>query len=249
MTIEHEVQASSAITTAQGELFFKWFHDLYEHAFESISSASLVDNNLRLFDVRLNHTLSTDISLVPGFRHVDTDEQREAYKLMLRLSNIWFCYEALIRACHAHGLTKNSKSKVDVLKDDVINELAHEYELFKVILEFWGMNGDLVRDKIYREDMQNYVDHLRLEATSKEQKEYLLCVFNRFTNNDPFSVPEALSFAYAVRNQYVHSGDAPESGVTHLKTKIAALQFSFDYLVLFCLRTGQLLIERKLASI
>lgn len=222
---------------------------MYEGAFEAISEKASVNPELNLFDVRLNNAISTTITLDPNFRHAKTECNRDAYALMLRLSNIWFCYEALLHACDTENLLENTKSKMDAISSHLLHELDMEYDLFEVRLEFWGMNGNIVHNPKYRADMQRYADHLITGATSKEQKKFLADVYNRFTNNDQFSIQEALAFAYAVRNQYVHAGESPESGVKYIETKIAALKASYDFLVLFCLRLGELLIDKKLANL
>jgi uncharacterized protein YfkK (UPF0435 family) len=109
------------------------------------------------------------------------------------------------------------------------------------------MNGGLVgENESYRSVMQQYVDNLRSKATSIEQKEYLHYVYNCFTNNEYFSPQEAPSFAYAVRSQFAHAGESPQNGATHIKTKLAAIKFSFDYTNLFCLSAGELLIYKKM---
>lgn len=239
---------SFSLSTEPGNHFFTYFHPLYENAFDSISRVGLVDHSLMLFDIRLNHALAMEITLNSEFRYAKTDEYRKAYVLMLKLSNIWFCYEALLHACQSLHQLKSTKSKVDALDERVVSELDIKYEFSDVTLRFKGMSGRLVYEKKYRDDMQGYIDHLRTSATSREQKAYLLNVYNRFTNGDFFSIPEALSFAYAVRNQYVHAGESPDSGVQFLETKIAALAHSFDYMALLCLRLGELLIDRKLAT-
>ncbi len=237
------------ITTLEGKEFFDWFLSMYESAYKNLSDLSNIDGDFKLFDVRLNNTLASSIDLDPKFRHAQIKFHREAYVMMLKLSNIWFCYEALVHAFKSEGLLENPRSKVNPLGDDMLEVIDKSYDIFEVRLDFWGMNGDIVRDEKYRTDMQGYMDHLISSATSKEQKQYLPEVFNLFTNNDMFSTPQALSFAYAIRNQYVHAGESPMSGVQYIETKIAALKSSYDFLVLFCLRAGECFIDKKIQKI
>jgi hypothetical protein len=233
------------LSTTDGHEYFKWFHSTYENSFQLLLEKGGVTEAIRLFDVRLTAAIGTEISLNEHFRYADSDESQEAYTLMLKLSNIWFSYEALLHACEIEGLLKNPKSKIDALTNDTLSDLKHSYDFFDVQLDFWGMNGRITDDPSHRADLQEYTDHLIKGATSREQKETLADVFNRFTNNDFFSIKEALSFAYAVRNQYAHAGESPHSGVKYLSTKIAALKASFDFIVLFCLRLGELLMDRR----
>lgn len=231
--------------TEEGKSFFDWFHTMYECAFEELEKVSVVDADLNLFDVRLNNALSANIEMKSGFRHLHEEKHRTAYALMLKLCDIWFCYEALLIAYKAEGLLVNPRSKINALSKDVLDAIDSEHNMFEVRLEFWGMNGGIVHKGGHRADMQRYMDYLSFKATSREQKVYLPQVYNLFTNNDLFTTPQILSFAYAVRNQYVHAGESPQSGVDHVETKIAALSFSHDFLVLFCLRAGEYLLEYK----
>lgn len=236
------------VTTPEGKEFFDWFLDMYESAYENLSDISSIDEDFKLFDVRLNNTLASSIDLDPKYRHAQIQSHREAYVLMLKLSNIWFCYEALIHAFDSEGLLENPRSKVNPLGEDKLKVIDMGFDIFEVKLDFWGMNGGIVHDEKYRSDMQGYMDHLISSATSNEQKKYLPEVFNLFTNNDMFSTEQALSFAYAVRNQYVHAGESPMAGVLYIETKLAALKASYDFLVLFCLRTGEYLIDKKISG-
>lgn len=231
--------------TEEGESFFTWFHDMYESAFEELEKVSVVDDDFNLFDVRLNNALAANIKMDKGYRHLHEETHRIAYALILKLSNIWFCYEALLTAYKSEGLLENPRSKINALSDSVLSDIDSHYGIFQVRLEFYGMNGGIVHKGGHRADMQRYMDYLSAHATSREQKEYLPQVYNLFTNNDLFSTPQILSFAYAIRNQYVHAGESPLSGVDHVETKIAALSFSHDFLVLFCLRAGEYLLEYK----
>jgi hypothetical protein len=238
-----------ALNTVDGHKYFEWFYSTYEAAFAQLSEQGGVTEPLRLFDIRLTAAIGTEITLNEKFRHADSDDNREAYRLMLKLSNVWFSYEALIHACQVEGLLKNPSAKTDALNDDTISRLEHEYNFFDVRLDFWGMGGRIDGNPDHRSDLQQYIDHLTNGATSKEQKRTLADVYNRFTNNDLFSIKEALAFAYSVRNQYVHSGEAPSSGVKNISTKLVVLKISFDFLVLFCLRLGELLMDSRTARL
>lgn len=240
------------MTTEAGEEFFSWFYELYEDSYQSLMEATegKVPHYIVLFDVRLNNTLSMDITLNQRFRYAKNDLAKQVFRLMIKLTNIWFCYEAILAACDDFGLLQNNKSKTNALQSGVLNELENDYNIFDVMLKFWGMSGDLTFvDKKYRTDLQRYVDHLTKGATSFEQKQSLPHVYNRFTNRDMFSPQEALSLAYAIRNQYVHAGESPKSGVAHYSTKIAILENCHDFMVLFCLRLGQLVLDRKISQI
>lgn len=241
-----------AITTSESKLFFDWFFELYEDSFKKMNEAleGSISQQFRLFDIRLNMSLSTKISLDSSFRYSGTDSAREVSKLTLKLSNIWFCYEALISACASFGLNTNKKSKVNAISEDIIYELICDYDFRDVLWEFWGNNGRLIKShEKFHSDLQKFVMYLEQGATSKEQKKILLSVYNKFTNNEDFSVPEILALIYAIRNQYVHAGDTPKSGVNYYTTKISILKNAHDFLVLFCLRLGTLIMDKKLAEI
>ncbi|WP_155636299.1 hypothetical protein [Burkholderia cepacia] len=251
MNTQVAMHKNNPMTTTEGEQFYQWFYDLYEDSFSHLSDAGegKLEKNLRLFDIRLNNSLATKISLDSTFRHAETESAREVSRLTLRLSNKWFCYEALIAACESFGLTKGSKSKVDKIKDEVLSELESQYDFFDVMLDFWGMADDEVHgNSKYRTDLQKYVNHLEVGATSAEQRKFLSHVFNRYTNHEMFSVQESLALVYAIRNQYVHAGESPKSGVEFYATKITILRYAHDFLVLFCLRLGTLLFDKTLAS-
>ncbi|EJG0707015.1 hypothetical protein C4G67_RS23120 [Vibrio parahaemolyticus] len=231
--------------TEEGKSFFDWFYAMYECEFEELEKVSTVDSDFNLFDVRLNNALSASVEMKSGFRHLQDEKHRTAYAMMLKLCDVWFCYEALLIAFNSEGLIENPRSKVNALSEDTLDIIESEHNIFEVLLDFWGMNGGIVHKGDHRSDMQKYIDYLSSKATSREQKTYLPQVYNLFTNNDQFSTPQILSFAYAVRNQYVHAGESPQTGVDQIETKIAALSFSHDFLVLFCLRAGEYLLKYK----
>ncbi|NWO07526.1 MAG: hypothetical protein HLX50_18080 [Alteromonadaceae bacterium] len=240
---------STVAVTKEGAVYFDWFHGMYECAFEELEKISPIDVDFNLFDVRLNNALSTIIEMRQGFRHLQEESNREAYILMMKLCDIWFCYEALLMAFKSEGLVSNPKSKVNALSEDTLAYIDLYHDISDVRHEFTGMSGGLVHQGDHRGDMQKYIDHLQTSATSKGQKKYLAQVYNLFTNDNVFSISQVLSFVYAVRNQYVHSGESPLSGVKYVETKISALKFSYDFLVLFCLRAGEFLIEHKVKKI
>jgi hypothetical protein len=244
LTMNDEI-TQKALSTAKGNQYFDWFKSTYEVAFENLAQKRGVTESIRLFDIRLTAAIGTEILVNENFRYAKLEEEKEAYALMLKLSNIWFSYEALMHACEKEGLLKNPKSKIDALGDDTLTKLTQEYEFFNVQLDFWGMSGRIKGNSAHTLDLQEYIDHLTRSATSKEQQTTLKDVYNRFTNNDFFSIKEALAFAYAVRNQYVHAGEAPNSGVKYISTKIIVLRTSFDFLVLLCLRLGELLMDGR----
>ena len=242
----------SATAISESKSFFDGFFELYEESFKKMNEAleGNIGQEFRLFDIRLNMSLSTRISLDSSYRYSGTDSAREVSRLTLKLSNIWFCYEALILACSSFGLSANSKSKVHALSEDIIYELISDYDFRDVLLDFWGNNGRLIKShEKFHSDLQRFVLYLEQGATSKEQKKILLNIHNKFTNNDDFSVPEILALIYAIRNQYVHAGDTPKSGVSYYTTKISILRNANDFLVLFCLRLGTLIMDKKLAAV
>lgn len=243
---------SPVLTTDNGDIYFDWFYEHYEDSHQNLMEASegKVPLNIVLFDVRLNNTLSMDITLNQRFRYAKNNLAREVFRLMIKITNIWFCYEAILAACDESGLLQNNKSKINSLRNDVLEDLEKNYNIYDVMFSFWGMSGDLLSsNEKYRADIQRYVDHLAKGATSWEQKRYLPDVYNRFTNHEMFSVQEVLSLAYAIRNQYVHAGESPKSGVAHYSTKIAILQDCYDFMVLFCLRLGTLVVDRSISKI
>ncbi len=239
------------VVIQDNESMFDWYHDDYEISYEKLieSFEGDIDKDIRLFDIRLQMALSTNIIFNSGFRYAKTDTSKEVSRLTLRLLNVWFSYESLLNACNNSSLLIN-KSKTTSLSEDILEELLGEYQ-FEIMTEsFWKHHSDKVHSSSkYREDSQRYIDYLKDGATSKSQKRALHNIFNIFTNNEDMTINDVLSLVYAVRNQYVHSGESPKSGVKYFTTKIEVLKNAHDFLVLLCLRLATLVIDKRLASV
>ncbi|TOK68664.1 hypothetical protein, partial [Vibrio parahaemolyticus] len=112
--------------TEEGKSFFDWFYAMYECEFEELEKVSTVDSDFNLFDVRLNNALSASVEMKSGFRHLQDEKHRTAYAMMLKLCDVWFCYEALLIAFNSEGLIENPRSKVNALSEDTLDIIESE---------------------------------------------------------------------------------------------------------------------------
>ncbi|MBS4686333.1 hypothetical protein J4G63_03545 [Aeromonas sobria] len=240
-----------SVVIKENEIIFNWFQDDYEISFEKLieSFEGEIDQDIRLFDIRLQMALSTNITFNPGFRYTNTDTSKDVSRLTLKLSNVWFSYESLLKAYDNSSLLTN-RSKTTSLSEDILDELLGEYHFDIITKSFRQYHSDNIHcNSKFREDSQRYIDYLTSGATSNSQKRALHRIFNIFTNNEDMAINDVLSLVYAVRNQYVHSGESPKSGVKYFSTKIEVLKNAHDFLVLICLRLATLLIDKRLASV
>lgn len=233
------------VVLKDNEYLYDWWYSIYLDEFEIYNEYTEGDwdKGIKVFDIRLNLALSSNITFDKDFRYTKTDKSREVSKLTLMLTNQWFCFEALLSVCKSHGLSKNTQNKTAALTEETISLLESEYEFNRAIDSFWDFNTNLINSNgLYRYDLQDFVAYLNEEA-SRGQKRSLLHVHNKFTNNDQFSIENILALAYAVRNQYVHAGDTPKSGVKYYTTKIAVLKNTHDFLVLLNIALASLLLK------
>ncbi|HGY9581379.1 TPA: hypothetical protein ACOJPN_005095 [Vibrio harveyi] len=239
-----------AVTISDNEWLYDWWYSEYLEEFETYNEYTEGEwaQNIKVFDIRLSLALSSKISFDSNFRYTKTEKSRDVSRLTLMLSNQWFCFEALLDVCKEHGYLANSRSKTTSISLETLELLSQEFEFERAIDSFWNINRDLIRSNSkFRPDLQKFVAYLS-EKASKGQKKSLLHVHNKFTNNDDFEVHDVLALAYATRNQYVHAGDTPKSGVNFYTTKIAVLKNTHDFLVLLNVALSSLVLKQINAS-
>lgn len=239
-----------AVTISDNKWLYDWWYLEYLEEFETYNeyTEGKWAQNIKVFDIRLSLALSSKISFDSNFRYTKTEKSRDVSRLTLMLSNQWFCFEALLDVCKEHGYLTNSRSKTTSISLETLELLSQEFQFERAIDSFWDINSDLIRSNSkFRPDLQKFVAYLS-EKASKGQKKSLLHVHNKFTNIDDFEVHDILALAYAIRNQYVHAGDTPKSGVNFYTTKIAVLKNTHDFLVLLNVALSSLVLKQINAS-
>lgn len=232
------------------------------------------DNIFKSFTSRMLLAIYSEMTF-PGLP-VEVDEV-EVHVATSKLSESWFAYETLLPIIFKFGFASDKpekiKSSIDVSS---IQEAIALHRNFAVVGTPFGnasvfddaritdgylqilMKGavDIFCESIQsiistadsREKVQSYLIHL--EKNSKgAQKELLLLSYNAVTGSFSEAAPfHIMSIAYAVRNQYVHAGEIPISGIEDLNVKAALLSACFTFVSQYALIVATQLMDHKIIN-
>lgn len=232
------------------------------------------DNFFKNFTSRMLLAIYSEMTF-PGLP-IEVDEVG-VHVATSKLSESWFAYETLLPIIFKFGFEADKpekiKSSVDVSsiqeaialhrnfavvgapfgKASVFDDSRITDGYLQVLMEgaidiFCGSIQSIVSTADSREKVQSYL--LRLENNSKGvQEELLLLSYNAVTNS-PSGVTSfhIMSIAYAVRNQYVHAGEIPVSGIEDLNVKAALLSACFTFVSQYALIVATQLMDHALSN-
>lgn len=196
---------------------------------------------IRKFDVRIRLVLGMEIKFNKDFAYTKTPDIETIYQLSLKLNEAWFAYESLLNVCEELQLVKyktKGQQKTLVKTDPFESTQISILDLPKIIHFF----NNYLREQLFNkskshEDLLNYLHYLMAHSStgmSKALKKCLKCLqYKKILN-----FQEVLTIIYAIRNLYVHNGDAAKSGVKYYHTKLTLLCNAYDFLVLLCVQVA-----------
>ena len=237
--------------------------DVYNYFKSSINDASEeAKEELRKYVSRIELILSCSYS----FNEIDLhDNEKETYVYMLKLSESWFSYEALLKVIQENGY-KSEKPNTKKTKAVELKSIQDAIKLQKNLVDTQqpfgkpGFFNDLKITDSYLEvlieneldyfkDYLDYIFQFKQEARSNvqkyifylentslgAQKKYLLESYNRLTVGPEITPVNVMSVAYAVRNQYVHDGEIIDSGIEDYQIKCELLKACYNFVVTYSL--------------
>ena len=168
--------------------------------------------SFKLFDIRLKLANSIDsMTHFEGYINFDNQYIRSSYTRMIKLMEIWYSYEALLKFTKPNEITKEVKYKV-ISNRIFVNAGCEElFENFhrQLIEECRNVNfiNDLNRlNLIIQQDSG-------LGKTVKTDCERLISSLNN--PGERLSKLEIMALIYAERNMYIHNGLTPFGNMNH----------------------------------
>lgn len=230
------------------------------------------DNIFKSFTSRMLLAIYSEMTF-PGLP-IEVDEI-EVHVATSKLSESWFAYETLLPIIFKFGFEadKPEKIKSSVGASSIQEALALRRNFavvgapfgkasvfddsritdgyLQILMEgavgiFCESIQSIFSTANSREKIQSYLIHLEENSTGV-QKELLLLSYNAVTNSLSNATPfHIMSIAYAVRNQYVHAGEIPISGIEDLNVKAALLSACFAFVSQYALIVATQLMDHKL---
>jgi hypothetical protein len=201
---------------------------------------------VRKFDVRMRLALGLQISFDTKYAQTRTPEIAHLYKLTLKINEAWFAYEALLNICESANLVKLQKvgSKTKMLNTDPFEfAVLDNFSLSAEIVAFnEHLQANLLHKNNLRADMIGYVHHL-IEHSGPGLRKTIRRCLRKLNLDKQLHFVDILNLIYAIRNLYVHNGDAAKTGVKNYTTKIKLLENIADFLLLICLKIGIIVIK------
>jgi len=201
---------------------------------------------VRKFDVRMRLALGLQISFDTAYAQTRTPEIAHLYKLTLKINEAWFAYEALLSICASANLVKLQKvgSKTKMLNTDPFEfDTLNSFSLSGEILAFnEHLQTNLLHKNNLRADVIGYVHHL-IEHSGPGLRKTIRRCLRKINGNKQLHFVDILNLIYAIRNLYVHNGDAAKTGVKNYTTKIKLLENIADFLLLICVKIGIIVIK------
>jgi len=197
---------------------------------------------LRVFDVRFRIALGLRISLDGNYAHVNTENTRNTYKLILSLNEFWFAYEGFSKYYKSIRSLVNYRS----LPNLITNEDSEGNDITLLVGRFLELlNNNIRTGENLKNDFIKYLDYL-IANSKQDQRNRLSRLKLNFCNENEISLNEILSLIYSIRCMYVHNGHTAKSGVKFYKTKILVLKICKDFMTLFLLIISKIVMEEEL---
>lgn len=199
-----------------------------------------------LFNVRLSLTLGTKISFDNDYSLTKTDRVNQTYRLLIKLCDAWFAYEAFLRLCESESLVQ--KNNGSIRKPNSFDQATlTNFNLSSITNLFNNyLSTHLLASSKRKVDLLNYLLHL-YQNTKGETKDLIDKTINRINLNKLLEWRHIIATIYAVRNLYIHNGDTAGTGVNNNYTvKILLLSICYDTIILYMLHIGIFVLNNKI---
>jgi hypothetical protein len=198
--------------------------------------------SFKLFDIRLKLANSIDsMTHFEGYINFDNQYIRSSYTRMIKLMEIWYSYEALLKFTKPNEITKEVKYKV-ISNRILVNAGCEElFENFyrQLIEECKNVNfiNDLNRlNLIIQQDSG-------LGKTVKTDCERLISSLNN--QGERLSKLEIMALIYAERNMYIHNGLTPFGNMNH-NNRLFLLDLYTQYLCQYIFKLAIYLLSLRI---
>lgn len=232
----------------------------YSKTYSSLLADKKIHDDFKKFHLRASLLYTSNIRFHSNELN---SAELKAQEYSLRLSEAWFCYEALIpifermnlvlAKTHSVAPSKNVTSIQDALRitrEPVEapepygkpNFLDFEFSkiwsvserLEEVIAIFSEIIMQITTDDTKRKVFNDYLYYLEENSTGA-QKKLVRSAHNDINNNNNVHAKDILCIAYAIRNQYVHSGEVicSSDGDPEVKCEVIRACYLITLLTIF----------------
>lgn len=178
---------------------------------------------------------------------------RDCYRLMLKISDLWFAFEHLVKtSCDVIPKKKiklkngkASESMTDLYDSETINTLGFLpiTSHFNQLLKEHVLHKDSWRNEVYI-----FLGILK-KNTLRETQETISDLIDVIRNSRDLEEKHIFALAYGIRNIYVHKGVSAALGGKKYEVKRALYSALYDCLILYSLALGNRYCESKLEII
>jgi hypothetical protein len=248
--------------------------DYFNACRKELGDGGAIAEAFRSFTSRMLFSIYSEITF-PGLS-IEV-EGSEVHVAASKLSESWFAYETLLPIMSVLGFESDRPEKIksfgnassiqeaivlhrnfavagtpfgkaSMFDDDHITDGYLQVLIEKSIDSFHESIRSITSVAGAREKIQGYLIYLE-ENSIGVQKDLLLLSYNAITSSVSNATPfHIMSIAYAVRNQYVHAGEIPASGIKDLSVKAALLTACFTFVYQYALIVATQLINHSLES-
>lgn len=173
---------------------------------------------------------------------IKNETTRDCYRLMLKISDLWFAFEHLVDVASEKVPRKPNKSKIDFFHESTNSQVlfpsitAHVNQLLK---------DNVLHLTAWRRELYRFIPYIKNNTTGGT-KTTIGEIHDLIHERQNFEERHIFALAYGIRNIYVHQGVSAALGTDNYNVKKALYSVLHDALILYSLTLGNAYCQRKL---
>lgn len=196
------------------------------------------------FDTRF--TLSASMNVSFDKKSIKSKSARSCYVRLIKLSDFWISYEALLRVVYEQGYYTDAKAKSTAIKT---KEALEVFELEDIITNCNNqIKFNCLDSERYVQKIKDYITFLSQNSSTTQVAILNKALFS-LKSIKPFEIQEITAIIYAIHNLLVSQGETSLARIKSLKLTKALFEILYDFLSLASLKIGTKLIKNKISEI
>ena len=180
------------------------------------------------FNTRFKLNIHMEVSYGDGLSKISREDTLRCYQLMLKLSDLWFSFEHLIKVMDSHGIYKSNPQKYRPY-DEAFYHSCGLRATTETVNE--SLYTELLAHPRNRQQLYLLVDYLA-KRTKGGTKSCIQEVDARVRSRAPLLEEHFYSLCYGIRNVYVHEGVAAALRSKDYKFKVHLYSHLYDHLTI-----------------
>lgn len=219
------------------------FYD-YSRIFENYT-VLLQDENvpreLRLFDIRFRLAIDLVVDYKGEVSYTRTTIIKQNYAQLMKLMELWNCYEALTKYLDTIGMARHGKPKYE----QISVALIHNAKIDNLDEQCFSQIKDLyIVDQKFRHNYDEYIRRIQ-NGFRERLAECCSGSIAFFRNEQSLSGYELFALIYAERNLFYHNGESAKLGMDYQRRN-KLLSLYYDNFTLCLLRIIQFVISQQI---